>query len=195
MRCMALMLIAGLSVPAVAAQWTQGHRQQVTPPPARRRRKSVPAGRRGRDVRPPTDAAGRLRADEVQQIVDGWEIATAEKMPRADRSAVRPVHPAVEKAAERTPSAVHAASADADEPASDAQPAAGRPTTPRSTTRSSSSTIWSEDISRNCRALHAAIDAVLTPRQRARFRVLQEQMERRKLEVLSRAMRAGGSGK
>jgi Spy/CpxP family protein refolding chaperone len=41
-------------------------------------------------------------------------------------------------------------------------------------------------------SMHAAIDAVLTPRQRARFRVLQEQMERRKLEVLSRAMRAGG---
>jgi Spy/CpxP family protein refolding chaperone len=47
-------------------------------------------------------------------------------------------------------------------------------------------------LQQDLQSMQAGIDAVLTPRQRARFRVLQEQMERRKLEVLSRAMRAGG---
>jgi hypothetical protein len=36
----------------------------------------------------------------------------------------------------------------------------------------------------------AAVDEVLTLRQRVRFRVFEEQMERRKLELMSRARRA-----
>lgn len=37
------------------------------------------------------------------------------------------------------------------------------------------------------RKAYDAIDAVLTPRQQARFRVFEEQMERRKIELLTRA--------
>jgi Spy/CpxP family protein refolding chaperone len=42
---------------------------------------------------------------------------------------------------------------------------------------------------------YAAVDAVLTPRQRARFRVFEDNMERRKLELLLRArQRQAGRG-
>ncbi len=40
------------------------------------------------------------------------------------------------------------------------------------------------------RRAYAALDAVLTPRQQARFRLFEEQMERRKIELLTRARAA-----
>lgn len=43
------------------------------------------------------------------------------------------------------------------------------------------------DFDRQIQDATAAIDQTLTPRQRARFRVFEEQMERRKLELLARA--------
>src|SRR5512145_1004995 len=79
-RILAIALAAGLTVPAVAAQRT-GPRQQAAPSqtPSQTSTQEPPAGRRMREGRP-VDAPGGLRLDEVQQIVDGWEIATAEKM-------------------------------------------------------------------------------------------------------------------
>jgi Spy/CpxP family protein refolding chaperone len=51
-----------------------------------------------------------------------------------------------------------------------------------------------DDIdARNCddlRKAYAAIDSVLTVRQQARFRVFEEQLERRKIELLTRARAA-----
>ncbi|MEO8070758.1 MAG: hypothetical protein ABI652_05110, partial [Acidobacteriota bacterium] len=42
------------------------------------------------------------------------------------------------------------------------------------------------DFDRRIQEATAAIDQTLTPRQRARFRVFEEQMERRKLDLLTR---------
>jgi Spy/CpxP family protein refolding chaperone len=49
----------------------------------------------------------------------------------------------------------------------------------------------SAEASREVREAYGAIDGVLTLRQRARFRVFEEMMERRKLDLLARARRAG----
>lgn len=48
------------------------------------------------------------------------------------------------------------------------------------------------DGARRVQDARAAIDAVLTVRQRARFRVFEENMERRKLDLLARARGQGG---
>jgi Spy/CpxP family protein refolding chaperone len=194
MRCtLALMLVAGLSVPAVAAQWTQGAGQQGAPP-QQPPSQDVPAGRRGRDFRPPTDAPGGLRADEVQQIVDGWEIATAEKTLELNDQQYVPFIQQLRKLQsgrrqqfmQRQRMLMSLRQTLNQQPAADDAAIDAR-------------LKQYDDLERRhqqeLQALHASIDAVLTPRQRARFRVLQEQMERRKLEVLSKAMRAGGPGK
>jgi hypothetical protein len=44
------------------------------------------------------------------------------------------------------------------------------------------------------KARHAAVDAVLSVRQRARFRLFQEQMERYKIELLAKVLRSQGRG-
>jgi hypothetical protein len=52
-----------------------------------------------------------------------------------------------------------------------------------------------ERAAQELRAAYAALDEVLTPRQQARFRVFEEAIEARKLELLMRASgRAGGAG-
>ena len=191
-RTLAFVLIAGLSVPAVAAQGTQGTRQQVSPqqPPAQ----EVPTGRRGREFRPPADAPGGLRADEVQQIVDGWEIATAEKTLELNDQQYVPFIQQLRKlqSGRRQQFMQRQRMLMSLRQTINQQPAADDATIDARLKQY-------DDLERRhqqeLQALHASIDAVLTPRQRARFRVLQEQMERRKLEVLSKAMRAGGSGR
>src|SRR5688500_2069943 len=76
-RTLTFAFIVALVVPAIGAETGPGARQRASPPsqpPAQ----EPPAGRRGRDFRA-ADAPSGLRSDEVQQIVDGREIATAEK--------------------------------------------------------------------------------------------------------------------
>ena len=133
-RLVCIVFVVALAVPAATAQDRIATRPQAgpaqqTPPP------EPPAGRRaGREGRA-NDVPPGLRADEVQQIVDGWEIATAEKTLRAERSAVRAVHPAAPQTAEWPASAVHAAPAHADQAFVRRSTSSRRPTTPRSMRR------------------------------------------------------------
>jgi hypothetical protein len=189
-RIAVVALVLGLSGPAMAAQRPPASRQQAAPPPGQAQ-ELPPRGRRG-EGRANADLPAGLRPDEVQQIVDGWEIATAEKMLELTDQQYAPFIQQLRKLQsgrrqqfmqrQRMLNALRQAMNQQqpvlDDAAMDAR------------------VKQFDDLDRKqqqeLQSLHAAIDAVLTPRQRARFRVLQEQMERRKLEVLSRAMRAGG---
>jgi hypothetical protein len=51
---------------------------------------------------------------------------------------------------------------------------------------------FEQQIGAELKARHAAIDAVLSIRQRARFIVFQENMERRKIELLAKVLRSQG---
>jgi Spy/CpxP family protein refolding chaperone len=50
-------------------------------------------------------------------------------------------------------------------------------------------------LAQQIRRAYAAIDEVLSVRQRVRFRIVEEQLERRKLELLMQARRGGGGGR
>ena len=152
--------------------------------------RSMVGGRRDH-ARLAGDVTG-LRPDEVQQIVDGWEIATAEKMLeltdqqyvpflqqlRKLQSGRRQQFMQRQRMLTALRQAINQQQAALDDAALD--------------TRVKQFDDFERKQQQELQSLQSAIDAVLTPRQRARFRVLQEQMERRKLEVLTRAMRAGG---
>jgi hypothetical protein len=134
---------------------------------------------------------GGLRPDEVQQIVDGWEIATAEKMLELTDQQYVPFLQQLrrlqngrrQQLMQRQRMLMMLRQTLNQQPAlEDAAVEA----------RVKQFDDQERRLQQELQSLHAGIDGVLTPRQRARFRVLQEQMERRKLEVLSRAMRAGG---
>ncbi|HYN10635.1 MAG TPA: hypothetical protein VES67_24845 [Vicinamibacterales bacterium] len=193
MRPMAVVaLVLALSVPSFARQRTPVTKQQVTPPPAAAPAQELPPRGRAREGRAGADVPPGLRPDEVQQIVDGWEIATAEKMLeltdqqyvpfiqqlRKLQSGRRQQFMQRQRMLQGLRQAINQQQPTLDDAALD--------------TRVKQFDDLERKQQQELHNLHAAIDAVLTPRQRARFRVLQEQMERRKLEVLSRAMRAGG---
>jgi hypothetical protein len=190
-RLLAIALAAGMTVPALAAQGTAGSRQrlsQAQSPPETQNPPEVPAGRRAREGRP-ADPPG-LRLDEVQQIVDGWEIATAEKMLelsdqqyvpflqqlRRLQSGRRQQFMQRQRMLQMLRQTINQTGLE------DAMV----------DSRVKQFDDLERKLQQDLQSMQAGIDAVLTPRQRARFRVLQEQMERRKLEVLARAMRAGG---
>lgn len=181
-RILAIALAAGLTVPAVAAQGT-GRRQQAAPLPTQTPTQEPPAGRR----MPP----GSLRLDEVQQIVDGWEIATAEKMLELSDQQYVPFLQQLRRlqSGRRQQLMQRQRMLNMLRQTVNQQPALEDTTIDA---RVKQFDDQERRLQQEMQSLHAGIDAVLTPRQRARFRVLQEQMERRKLEVLSRAMRAGG---
>ena len=134
---------------------------------------------------------GGLRLDEVQQIVDGWEIATAEKMLELSDQQYVPFLQQLRRlqSGRRQQLMQRQRMLNMLRQTINQQPAVEEATVD---TRVKQFDDQERRLQQEMQSLHAAIDAVLTPRQRARFRVLQEQMERRKLEVLSRAMRAGG---
>lgn len=189
-RLVCIVFVVALAVPAATAQDRTATRPQAgpaqqTPPP------QPPAGRRpGREGRA-NDALPGLRADEVQQIVDGWEIATAEKTLQLNDQQYVPFIQQLRKLQNgrrqqfmqrRRMLMSLQQTLNQQPPADDAAIDA----------KVKQFDDQERKLQQELQTLHAAIDAVLTPRQRLRFRVLQEQMERRKLEVLSRAMRAGG---
>ena len=190
-RILAIALTAGLTVPAVAAQGP-GPRQQAAPAqtPTQAPTQEPPAGRRLGEGRR-GDTPGGLRPDEVQQIVDGWEIATAEKMLELTDQQYVPFLQQLrrlqngrrQQLMQRQRMLMMLRQTLNQQPALEDGAVDARVKQFDDQERR---------LQQELQSLHAAIDGVLTPRQRARFRVLQEQMERRKLEVLSRAMRAGG---
>lgn len=186
-------LVVGLSMPALAAQRTPVTRQQqATPPQGTPPAQELPPRGQRREGRGAVDAPTGLRPDEVQQIVDGWEIATAEKMLELTDQQYVPFLQQLRKLQNgrrqqfmqrqrmlnALRQAINQQQPSLDDAALD--------------TRVKQFDDFERKQQQEIQSLQSAIDAVLTPRQRARFRVLQEQMERRKLEVLSRAMRAGG---
>jgi hypothetical protein len=192
-RLVCIVFFVALAVPAATAQDRPATRPQAGPaqqtpaqePPGGRR-----AGREGRA----NDGPPALRADEVQQIVDGWEIATAEKTLELNDQQYVPFIQQLRKLQngrrqqfmQRQRLLIGLRQTMNQQPPADDAAIDAR-------------VKQFDDLERKhqqeLQSLHAAIDAVLTPRQRLRFRVLQEQMERRKLEVLTRAMRAGGPGR
>ena len=54
---------------------------------------------------------------------------------------------------------------------------------------------FDRQTAQDVQAAYEQIDEVLTPRQRARFRLFEEQMEQRKIEILTRVLRAGAAGR
>ncbi len=54
---------------------------------------------------------------------------------------------------------------------------------------------FDRQTAQDVQAAYEQIDDVLTPRQRARFRLFEEQMEQRKIEILTRVLRAGAAGR
>ncbi len=180
--------IAALTVPAVSAQGPPPPTPPTQPPA-----QEIPAGRRGREGRAGDTPAG-LRPDEVQQIVDGWEIATAEKTLELTDQQYVPFIQQLRKlqSGRRQQFMQRQRTLNMLRQAINQQPPADDATIDARIKQF-------DDLERKqqqeIQSLLAAVDSVLTPRQRARFRVLQEQMERRKLEVLSRAMRVGGGAR
>lgn len=184
LRTLIVLLVVGLSAPDLTAQ-----ERPVTRPQAGLAQQAPPAPPPGR-----REAPLGLRADEVQQIVDGWEIATAEKTLELNDQQYVPFIQQLRKLQngrrqqfmqrQRMLMSLRQ-TINQQPPADDAAIDA----------RVKQFDDQERKLQQEMQTLHAAIDAVLTPRQRARFRVLQEQMERRKLEVLARAMRAGGAGR
>ena len=54
---------------------------------------------------------------------------------------------------------------------------------------------FDRQTAQDVQAAYGQIDEVLTPRQRARFRLFEEQMEQRKIEILTRVLRAAAAGR
>jgi hypothetical protein len=135
--------------------------------------------------------AGGLRPEDVQAVLDGAEIAMAEKQIAPSDSQYAPFIQGLRKL--QVARRQHLMQRqrllgelrrlmnqqEADEAAIDAQ-------TKKLDEMERQSYAATQD------AL-AVIDSVLDVRQRARFRLLEEQLEARKLQLLSRALRVGGS--
>ena len=186
-----LVLMVAASAGMSAQSWTTPQTQTPpqTPPRGEARQGGArEAGRRG------VDSGPALRADEVQDVVDGWEMTTAQRMLELSEQQYAPFIQNLRKLQEvrrrhlmqrqRVLGALRQA-ANQQPPLDDAA----------LEVRLKQFDEFEKQSYQNVQSAQAALDAVLTVRQRARFRLVQEQIERQKLQLVARVMRAGGPGK
>jgi hypothetical protein len=193
MRKSLLLLVLMLATPAgpSAQSWTSPQAQTPPQTPPRGDARQGGAREAGRRA---VESGPALRADEVQNVVDGWEMTTAERMLELSEQQYAPFIQNLRKLQEvrrrhlmqrqRVLGALRQA-ANQQPPLDDAALEG----------RLKQFDDFEKQSYQNIQTAQAALDAVLTVRQRARFRLVQEQIERQKLQLVARVMRAGGPGK
>ena len=186
-----LVLMLATAAGTSAQSWTspQAQTPPQTPPGGNARQGAAREGGRR-----PIESGPALRADEVQDVVDGWEMTTAERMLELSEQQYVPFIQNLRKLQEvrrrhlmqrqRVLGALRQAT-NQQPPLDDAA----------LDVRLKQFDEFEKQSYQNIQTAQAALDAVLTVRQRARFRLVQEQIERQKLQLVARVMRAGGPGK
>jgi hypothetical protein len=189
--CVAAPVFALRATAGLTQGWTSAQTQTPpNPPPAGDARAggAREGGRRG------VDSGPALRPDEVQDVVDGWEMTTAERTLELSEQQYVPFIQNLRKLQEvrRRHLMQRQRVLGQLRQATNQQPPLDDATLEA---RLKQFDDFEKQSYQNIQTAQAALDAVLTVRQRARFRLVQEQIERQKLQLVARVMRAGGPGK
>lgn len=200
MRSVAVASIVALLLSAGAGELSaqrSGARLQTAPPPQQQTPPDQPPPARvGRPGAGRNPAEGGLNMADVNEIFRGMELTSAERILQLSEQQFAPfmnefrhlqrVRDQHQMQRQRLLNAIRQAinGFNGQPPADDA--------TVEALTKKFDE--FERMMDQEIKARHAAVDAVLTVRQRARFRVFQENMERQKMELLAKVMRSQGRG-
>jgi Spy/CpxP family protein refolding chaperone len=185
-RATLALVAAALAITSVSAQ------APPPPPQAGGQAPQRPLGK-GAPQRQPGEPAGQLNLQEVQNMVDTWALVEAEK----DLGLTNAQYPDFVARMRRLQSTRRRHMAERQRTLRELNAmvfTSPRPDDNAIAEKLKAFDLLGEKAAQEMRQVTQELDAILTPFQRAQFRVFEERMERRKIDMLTRARAARGGG-